>query len=169
MAIYYYLAVGCADESGARTVSAHFDGITLALADGLSILCSSYLHRDPEGACWSITRPYGAGHNATGLDGRPEPNLATGTQRMEIGRLLYDRLLTAPDFRYALFGAEALDNFFDAHSTYNAVLREPAMIAPGWAGLVVDESFWEQSGRPAAYERFRPGYYWVPWPGVATL
>jgi len=165
MAVYYYLAVACADRLAAAAVAARFDGLTLALSDGLSIRCRADSLQDWAGAWWCSVRPYGASLNAFDAAGQPEPNLTTRAQRSEIGHLLYQHLRAAPPFRYALFGAEALEQFFDVHSVYNRVLREPKIIADGWAGLVIDLALWEQTGRSPHYEPFGPDHVWQPYRG----
>jgi hypothetical protein len=163
MAVYYYLAVACTNQKAAEAVSGHFDGLLLALEGGLSIHCRAESVQDCEGAWWSTVRPYGASVNAFDASGQPEPNLVTNDQRSEIGRLLYEHLRTAPDFRYALFAAEAMDSFFDVYSTHNILLRDPAIIKDGWEGLVIDQTLWEQSGHSEHYLPFRAGYVWKPY------
>jgi hypothetical protein len=163
MAVYYYLAVACSDQEAAIAVSTHFDAVALSLYDGLAISCYASASQDWEKAWWSIVRPFGASINALGPDGQPEPNLANHAQRSEIGQLLYQRLLSAPQFLYALYGAEAQDQFFDVHSTYNRVLRDPTLIKNGWEGLVLNVALWEQIGSSASYETYRPGYVWMPY------
>lgn len=165
MAVYYYLAVACSGQEAAAAVTAHFDGLLLALSDGLSIRCRASSSQDWESAWWSITRPYGASINAFDLDGQPEPNLTTRAHRSEIGRLLYPHLRGAPAFQYALYGAEALDRFFDVYSTHNVVLRDPRLIEDGWDGLVIEQTLWDRIGRAGRYEPFRPGYVWRPYRG----
>lgn len=163
MAVYYYLAVACPDQDAAAAVTDYFDSLVLVLSNGLSIRCGASTSQDWEGAWWSIVRPYGASINAFDSDGQPEPNLTTGAQRSEIGNLLYQHLRGAPEFRYALFGAEALDQFFDVDSTHNMVLRDPKLIQDGWEGLVIDQALWEQIGYSDRYEPFRPGCVWRPY------
>ena len=163
MAVYYYLAVACPDQEAALAMSAHFDAVALCLHDGLTINCYASASQDWENAWWCIVRPFGASINAVGPDGQPEPNLANRAQRSEIGQLLYQRLRSAPQFLYALYGAEAQDQFFDVYSTYNQVLRNPALIKDGWEGLVLNSALWEQIGAPTSYEPYRPGYIWKPY------
>lgn len=165
MAVYYYLAVACLDQDAAMAVTGHFNGLRLTLSDGLPIHCQAVSQPDWVGAWWSLTRPYGASLNAVALNGQPEPNLTTRAQRSEIGQRLYQHLRDAPAFRYARFGAEALDDFFDVHSTYNRVLRDPGLLQAGWDGLVIDQALWDLIGRSDHYQTFRPGYVWMPYRG----
>lgn len=165
MAVYYYLAIAGVEAAAATALARHFDGLTLTLADRSVFPCLAITQPDGEGAWWAIVRPIGASLNAVLPDGQPEPGRANRAQRSEIGHQLYARLRQAPPFRYAFYGPEALDAFFDVHSVYNIIQRDSEVIRTGWAGLVIDHTLWTQSGRPAGYQPFRPGVYWRPYAG----
>jgi hypothetical protein len=166
MAVYYYLAVACADQDSAAALTEYFNGLSLTLAGGLTTTCQADYQQTPDHAWWSVVRPFGASIGGYWNGGKSEPTLMNRDQRSEIGRFLYERLRGAPPFLYALYGSEILDCFFDVSNTYNEVLRDLTILCKeGWHGLVVQEPMWEGAGRPEGWEPFRPGYYWAPYEG----
>ncbi len=76
----------------------------------------------------------------------------------ELGILLYQRLQTAPPFRYALVGVEV-----DEFRTYNELLSEAP--APNFPGLVLAEMVWQSLGALPLFSPFSPGYVWQPYEG----
>lgn len=156
MAVYWSLAIACADDASARAVAAHFEGSLPG--------CFTETVPDVQGAPWCLVRVRGSSVNAFLPDGTPEPNLVDDAGRRQVGRALYARLRTAPPFHYAAWGPEAFDAFFDVESTHNAFERDPGRLAAGWEGLVLDETWWGRAGRPGGFVPFRAGHVWSPAP-----
>jgi hypothetical protein len=76
----------------------------------------------------------------------------------ELGILLYQRLQSAPPFRYALVGVEV-----DEFRTYRELISEA--IAPSFPGLVLAETVWRSLGASPLFRPFSPGYVWLPYEG----
>jgi hypothetical protein len=76
----------------------------------------------------------------------------------ELGILLYQRLRSAPTFRYALAGVEV-----DEFRTYHELLEESP--APTFPGLVLAEAVWQRMGAPPTFRSFCLGYVWKPYEG----
>jgi hypothetical protein len=79
----------------------------------------------------------------------------------EMGHLLYERLRSAPEFRYALVGKET-----DEFRAFDELDQD--VLGPAFAGLVLSEAIWDRLGRPAPFEPFRPGYVWRPYLGETS-
>jgi hypothetical protein len=73
-----------------------------------------------------------------------------------IASALYERLRTAPDFRFAIVGVEPVDTFRGTSQ-----MNEPEDIA--CTGLVLENAIWIRAGMSARFETFRPGYVWLPY------
>ena len=68
---------------------------------------------------------------------------------------LYERLRTAPRYRYALVGVE-VDGFryFDE--------LDDDVVNHDYNGLVLAEEVWKHLGSPDVFVPFEPGYRWRP-------
>ncbi len=170
MAVHYYLAVACADQAAATAMFDCFEGLPVSLTDGLTTSCWAKSLEDTTAAIWwSLVFPRGASINGHGRDHKPEPNLTSRAQRSKIGHLLYQRLQSAPAFRFARYGEEVIDPGYDGdHNIYYEAMRDPrdpSILAEEWNGLVLNEEMWEMAQRPDQYKPFRPGYYWTPYTG----
>jgi hypothetical protein len=158
MAMYFSLSAECGGEVLARAVAAHFDGLPLVLPDGLSLRCESSPWQDVERNWWASAAPPGA--SATGSPGKDDPELRKAVRMSQIGHLLYERLRSAPPFRYALAGVEVTE------FRYFSELDED-LVTLDFPGLVVCDSIWERLGRAAVFQPFSPGYVWRPYRGEA--
>jgi len=76
----------------------------------------------------------------------------------ELGILLYQRLQSAPPFRYALVGVEA-----DEFRSYSELTTE--IPVTGFPGLVLEEAVWRSLGASTLFRPFSPGYVWQPYEG----
>ena len=76
----------------------------------------------------------------------------------ELGILLYQRLRSAPTFRYALVGVEV-----DEFRTYSELLEDSSSLA--FLGLVLVQTVWEAIGSSPGFRPFSPGYVWKPYEG----
>jgi hypothetical protein len=127
--------------------------MSLKLSDGLDTHCQSSFHQDPEENWWGIAGPAGVNVSAPG---GTRPELCDKVHTTEIGFLLYDRLRTAPPFRYAAVGWETDDfRYFSDLEPGDALI----------AGVVISDEIWQYLGRPSNLEPFSPGYLWTPWEG----
>lgn len=88
----------------------------------------------------------------TGIDSPFNAYLMT-----HLGLAFYQRLKTAPSFRYALVGVEV-----DEFRTYNELLEEEDLDFPG---LVLSESLWQEMGSSPVFQPFSSGYVWKPYEG----
>ncbi|MEH2382256.1 MAG: hypothetical protein V7K27_25775 [Nostoc sp.] len=76
----------------------------------------------------------------------------------ELGILLYQRLQSAPLFRYALVGVEV-----DEFRTYSELIEESSTLA--FPGLVLAETVWQAVGSSSAFTPFSPRYVWKLYEG----
>jgi hypothetical protein len=142
----FSLSAECgADQVAAGQLAQHFDGLCWVLANGLQSQCQTDTFQDFEGNWWCRVCPEGV--SGTGIDTSDIAYTMT-----ELGILLYQRLQSAPPFRYALVGVEV-----DEFRTYGELSTElPATCFPG---LVLSETIWR------SLAAFSPGYVWQPYEG----
>ncbi len=76
----------------------------------------------------------------------------------EMGHKLYDRLLTASPFIFALVGVE-VDEITSTTEIANDIQED------NYVGLVVTTKIWEQANQPKSFIPFNDGYYWHPYEG----
>jgi hypothetical protein len=155
MALHFGLEVECGAEASAKAVAAHFEGLPLQLSDGLVFHCEAHTWRDTEGNWWCGASPPGA---CLGLPGRDNPLLQDARRLTEIGHLLYERLRSAPEFRYALAGIETSD--FRQFSELDEDL-----VTLNFQGVVIQVGIWRDLGSPPIFVPFRDGYLWRPYVG----
>jgi hypothetical protein len=149
MAITFELVADCIESGAAEAFGAHFLGITYTLPDGRECRIGPaeivYLE-DEAHHVRCVIMPSGAG--LTGYN----DILKSDDERRGLAYFLYDRLRTAPPFRFAIVGFKCHDNDpFD-----------PSGALDVFDGLVVSEQLITESARPAAYRPFSPGYFWIP-------
>jgi hypothetical protein len=154
----FELAAECGSEREAAVrFGRHFDGVELRLPNDRISLCkfdSKIITTDEEGNAWAEIIP--SGISGSGI--RDENDAQDMTQA---GVALYDKLRSAPAFRFALVGVE---------TGQFALMRSlPEMINhPASHGLVISRSIWEQLGRPDGFESFSDGYLWKPYQGQTS-
>jgi hypothetical protein len=159
MGLFFGLNVECGPEDRARDISRHFTNLELVLSTRVTVSCSSRTWQGPDGSWWADALPFGA--SVTGTPGRDVPDLRQASRMSEMGHLLYDRLRSAPEFRYALVGKET-----DEFRLFGQLDQD--VLLPAFAGLVISEEIWHHLGRPAPFESFRPGYVWRPYLGETS-
>jgi hypothetical protein len=84
----------------------------------------------------------------------------------ELGILLYQRLRSAPAFRYGIVGVEV-----DEFRTYSESIDDPTVVS--LPGIVVDSAsqtlrerdIWQLLGSPSVLRSFATGYLWKPYEG----
>ncbi|EEF62112.1 hypothetical protein [Pedosphaera parvula] len=156
MAYFFELAAECGSEREAAEVFGnHFDGfriVLLAASKELSTVCQFEVWQDSEGNWWCIVVPSGVSQT-----GREDNVIKSQNQVFEVVEGLYERLKTAPAFRYAVVGFEVIP--FD---TYSELVEAKGPAHEPFGGLVLDQHLWEEIERPSGYVKFSEGAYWFP-------
>jgi hypothetical protein len=148
----FSLSAECgADRAIAEQFAHHFDNVSWMLSNGSQIQCHAEIFQDIEENWWCRVCP--SGMSEVGIDAPQTAYLMT-----ELGILLYQRLRSAPTFRYALVGVEV-----DEFRTYRELLEESP--APTFPGLVLAETVWQMIGASTALRPFSTGYVWKPYEG----
>ncbi|MBE9211724.1 hypothetical protein IQ247_03160 [Plectonema cf. radiosum LEGE 06105] len=152
MATIFSLSVECgADEASAKEFSRHFDNIEWVLANGQRSQLIVNLFQDIEENWWCRIVP--SGISSLGID-TPE----TAFMMTELGLMLYQRLKSAPSFRYALVGIEV-----DEFRTYSELIENPSEL--NFPGLVIAENIWQELGSSRMFRAFSLGYVWKTYEG----
>jgi hypothetical protein len=148
----FSLSAECgAEQTIAEQFAHHFGNVSWMLSNGNQIQCHAEIFQDIEEDWWCRVSPTGI--SEVGIDVPETAYLMT-----ELGILFYQRLRTAPTFRYALVGVEV-----DEFRTYRELLEESP--APTFPGLVLAEAVWQAMGASPAFRPFRSGYVWKPYEG----
>lgn len=152
MAWIFSLSAECgSDSERVQEFSKHFDGANLTLSNGTQSQCQVSIFQDIEDNWWCRVCPNNI--SQLGVD-TPE----TAYLMTELGILLYQRLLSAPSFRYALVGVEV-----DEFRTYNELLEDLPNLA--FPGLVLALDVWQEVGSPQRFQHFSLGYVWKTYEG----
>jgi hypothetical protein len=140
MAWFYSLSVECGGEPAAHACAAHFSetGVDATARES---------HVD--NAWWAVIVPEADGDAA----------------RTAAAAQLYERLRSAPPFRFALTGEEAYEAI--TYAELDAEAGADPSFADRFHGLVVDDEIRERLGSPSALEPFAPGYSWFPYRGAS--
>jgi hypothetical protein len=147
----FSLSAECgAEQVAAEQFAQHFDGVSWALSNASLSQCYTNIFQDMEENWWCRVCP--GGINA--VEDTPE----SAYLMTELGILLYQRLRSAPPFRYALVGLEV-----DEFRTYRELSTESPV--PSFPGLVLAETVWRLLGTSAIFRRFSSGYVWKPYEG----
>ncbi len=152
MAWVFSLSAECdVEQVAAKQFSRHFDEVSWVLSNGSQSKCRTGIFQDIEDNWWCRVCP--SSISEIGID-TPE----TAYWMTELGILLYQRLRSAPSFRYALVGVEV-----DEFRTYSELLEESSTLA--FPGLVLAETIWQAVGASPAFRPFSRGYVWKPYEG----
>lgn len=150
MAWIFSLSAECGPEQMvAEQFARHFDDASWVLSNGSQ--CRTDIFQDIEENWWCRVCP--SNMSEIGTD-TPE----NAYHMTELGLLLYQRLRTAPSFRYALAGVEV-----DEFRTYRELIEESPTVA--FPGLVLAETVWQTLGLPSTFRPFSSGYVWKPYEG----
>ncbi|MEJ6482588.1 hypothetical protein N0Y54_14845 [Nostoc punctiforme UO1] len=154
MAWLFSLSAECGTQTQAELFLAYFQKLSWTLPDGKTITTVPEVMEDNDGNWWCMVVPQGLSENSVKSD-------EDTPQMREIGNLLYASLRNAPDFRYALLGIEV-----DLFRTLSELLEDTTIVEQpsNFAGLVLAESIWDLINRPEAFQIFKPGYAWIPYP-----
>jgi hypothetical protein len=148
----FSLSAECGIEQAvAERFAQYFDGISWVLSSGSQSQCHTAVFQDIEGNWWCQACP--SGISEVGID---RSDIAY--QMTELGILLYQRLQSAPPFRYALVGVEV-----DEFRTYSELISEATV--PSIPGLVLAETIWRTLGTSTLFRPFSRGYVWQPYEG----
>jgi hypothetical protein len=148
----FSLSAECGEQQvAAEQFAQHFDGFIWDLADGSQFQCYAAVFQDLEENWWC--RVSLDGISGVGVDAPDIAYLMT-----ELGILLYQRLQSAPPFRFALVGVEV-----DEFRTYRELCSEP--LIPSFPGLVLSESVWRSLEASPQFRPFSSGYVWQPYEG----
>lgn len=151
MAWMFTLSAECGrEQAGAEQFAQHFEELSWVLSNGKQSQCHTSIFQDIEENWWCRVCPSGV--SELGIDTPESAYLMT-----ELGILLYQRLRSAPPFRYALVGVEV-----DEFRTYSELIEEPSLAFPG---LVLAETVWQLTGSSSAFRPFSPRYVWKPYEG----
>lgn len=152
MAWTFGLSAECgAEKTAAEQFAQHFDGLSWVLSKGNQSQCHTAVFQDIEGNFWCKACP--GGISEVGIDASD-----IAYQMTELGILLYQRLQSAPPFRYALVGVEVDE--FRSHSELIAEI--PVTSFPG---LVLAETVWRSLGASTLFQPFSLDYVWHPYEG----
>ncbi|NJN30338.1 MAG: hypothetical protein HC824_07815 [Synechococcales cyanobacterium RM1_1_8] len=147
----FSLSVECgAQKNAAEQLASHFADSVWALSNGRESSCRVDLFQDIEDNWWCRVCP--SQTSEIGVNAPEAAYLMT-----ELGILLYQRLRTAPAFRYGLVGIEV-----DEFRTYSELLEEEIVAIPG---LVVASPIGRELGQADKFQNFSPGYIWQPYAG----
>lgn len=148
----FSLSAECgSDRTATEQFAQHFDALSCVLANGQQSQCHTAIFQDIEDNWWCRVCPSDISN--IGID-RSE----IAYQMTELGLLLYQRLQSAPPFRYALVGVEV-----DEFRTYHELISEVNL--PSFPGLVLAETVWRSLGASTLFRPFRTGYVWQPYEG----
>lgn len=121
--------------------------MTITLANGVRHPCGAGVHQF-EGDWWACAVPDGV--SRVGVR-----NEQDRFQMTELAIALYERLRTAPQYRYALVGVE-VDDF----RSFSEI--DDDLITLDFQGLVLSDLLWRHIGSPDIYVPFESGYRWRP-------
>jgi hypothetical protein len=148
----FSLSAECGSEqSAAEQFAQHFNGLSWTLSSGIQSRCQTEIFQDFEEHWWCRVCP----DNLSEI-GINAPDIAYSMT--ELGLCLYQRLRSAPTFRYALVGVEV-----DEFRTYSELSTE--ISETSFPGLVLAEGVWQAYGASPLFQPFSPGYVWHPYEG----
>lgn len=147
MAWTFTLSAECGvEQAKAERFAQHFNQISWVLSNGKQSQCRTSIFQDIEENWWCRVCP--SSISEIGTDTAESAYLMT-----ELGILLYQRLQSAPLFRYALVGVEV-----DEFRTYSELIEESSTLA--FPGLVLAETVWQAVGSSSSFRPFSSRYVW---------
>ncbi|MGB3295294.1 MAG: hypothetical protein WBB01_20115 [Phormidesmis sp.] len=147
----FSLSVECGPEQiAAQQFTRYFENTTLASSGDVSFRWFTTIFQDIDETWWCRVCPDGV--SELGIEAPDSAYLMT-----ELGIALYQRLRSAPSFRYAIVGLEV-----DEFRTYSELTCEAALDLPG---LVLSDAICQSVASSSALRPFSPGYCWQPYAG----
>jgi hypothetical protein len=160
MAWIFSLSVECGTEqSQAEQFAEHFRDIIWTIDNGIESQCQADIFTDVEGNWWCRVCP--SGLSEIGIDAPESAYIMT-----ELGILLYQRLRSAPSFRYGIVGVEV-----DEFRTYSELIddslgeRLRQRTVASLPGIVLAQDIWQLLGSSPILRSFSTGYFWKPYEG----
>ena len=151
MALVFSLSAECGiEQNTAEQFAQHFDGLTWVLSNDKQSQCRTRVFQDIDQNWWCQVYPDNL--SIIGID-VPE----SAYSMTELGILLYQRLLSAPPYRYALVGVEVDE--FRVYSELDENISKNNI-----PGLVLAEAHW-RSYDLSSFCPFSFGYVWHPYEG----
>ena len=152
MAWVFSLSVECGpNRDSAEQISTHFDAVAWNLSNNVCFQCNTAVFQDVDDNWWCRVCPDSL--SEIGIESADSAYLMT-----ELGILLYQRLKSVSNYRFALVGVEV-----DEFRTYSELLDDaPDLDIPG---LVVTDTLWQSTGQSSTFRPFSPGYVWQPYEG----
>jgi hypothetical protein len=147
----FSLAAECGTETAATAFAAYFADQAGSSASDRPFPTTPSLFQDLDDNWWCRVVPDGL--SQIGVDA---PDAAY--QMTELGIALYQKLRSAPAFRYAIVGVEV-----DEFRTYGELCEEASL--GEFKGLVLSEAIHPAVADRSAFRPFSPGYLWVPYEG----
>jgi len=152
MAWAFSLSVECGQSQDvAERFAAHFEGTALTLSTDAHSQCHTTIFQDMDENWWCRVCPSDV--SQTGIEVPDTAYLMT-----ELGILLYQRLRTAPPFRYGIVGVEV-----DEFRTYSELLED--LPTSSFPGLIMAEDILRATVSPSTFRSFTQGYVWQPYEG----
>jgi len=152
MAWIFSLSAECGvEQTKAEEFAQHFHEISWVLSNDKQSQFIAAIFQDLEENWWCRVCP--SGISEIGIETPESAYLMT-----ELGILLYQRLQSAPAFRYALVGVEV-----DEFRTYSELLADSETLA--FPGLVLSQAVWQAMGTPKVFRPFTSEYFWKPYEG----
>jgi len=155
MAYTFELALECGSKrEDALRLGKHFDGFEIHIPEttgSFLSICRFACWQDSELNWWCSVLPSNVSQ------GDANNKITTGEQLMIVAQNLYQRLKSAPSFRYAVVGNEVTP--FD---TFSQLMEKKGISHEPFPGLVLSFAVWEQLNRPANYVPFSKDRYWLP-------
>lgn len=147
MAWLFSLSAECGPaKEAAEAFASHFEGFVVSLHDGSRFQCNSSVQHFED--WWACVLPVGV--SRSGINNQDDERQLT-----LIGNALYERLCSAPPFRYAIVGVE-LEEFRNFSELDNDVAELD------FNGLVLSDAVWKHVGSLSSFVPFETGYRWRP-------
>lgn len=148
MAWLYSLSAECGTQKdAAEAVARHFHGFTVALTDGSRFPCQAEIGQ-ADGAWWAVVSPTGVSRGGIGRPSRLR-------ELTDVGFVLYERLRSAPPFRFALVGVEV-------YGFIRFEQLDDDLVNSDYSGVVLADAVWQRLGSPSIFVLFASGYHWRP-------
>lgn len=155
MAFLFELAADCGNSRDrALAFGEHFDGLECTLTDGTSLRCKSTAGdawQCDDKSWWCRVVPEGASWTGQATTVSSPEMLA------ELARLLYERLKSYSDFRYARVGWE-IEGLLD-EDDWIRFRKNISSLPPG---IVIGRELWLEIGAPQGLHAFGSETFWNP-------
>lgn len=148
MAWAFTLCAECGTQKeSAEAFLRHFKDFIVILSDGTRHKCL-YPRVYEDGGWWACLYPDGV--STSGIQTPDDER-----QMAEISFAFYDRLKTAPQYRYAFAGVEV-----ESFRCYDELDED--IVNLDFSGLVLADDVWKRLGSPSIFVPFALGYRWRP-------